>query len=187
MNDYTVINISDKIDLRPIRDFAITLPQIRKSVPDLPADPEQREIQSKYYNDNNSNKFLAFGDDEDVKHLFKDFHKAIDLEMLSYCLIYQRPGTFTGPHYDSFFGYCDRFGIDRKHAPHIQRHVVFLDEWKWGQIFCFPTSVYANWRMGDMITWPYKTTHSTATAGLAARTALTVTGIDPDVWRQINA
>ena len=66
MSDYTVINISDKIDLRPIRDFAITLPQIRKSVPDLPADPEQREIQSKYYNDNNSNKFLAFGDDEDI-------------------------------------------------------------------------------------------------------------------------
>jgi hypothetical protein len=176
---YKVKNIANKIDLEPFTSFATNLPSIRKLVPDLSTNPEVVEKTKNYYNQHNNCNYIAFADQTDVKHLpWQTFDKVFSLDKKSFCFINQPPGMFTNPHYDSFIGYCQKNSIDQQQATKVKRYIVFLEDWEWGQSFCFPEHTFTNWQKGDVITWPYLTWHSTANAGFKNRLVITVTGIE---------
>jgi len=176
--DYKIHNIIDKIDLIPFQSFAYALPQIRKLVPDLPLDPEVVALTKDFYNDTNNCNYIAFADQDDVKSLpWNLFDEVFDLRNKSFCIINQPPGQYVNPHFDSYLGYCKKNNVPFEKANLIQRHIIFLDDWQWGQSFCFPNSTLTGWNLGDVVSWPYKTWHSTANAGLKNRIVVTITGI----------
>ena len=178
MTTLTISNISDKVDIGEFTDFAYELPSIRKLAPDLPLDPEVTKVTEKYFNTQNNCNFIAFADQDDVPllpwHIFDDI---FDLNYKSFCIINQPPGQYINPHFDTYIGYCERNGVSTEHADQIQRHIIFLDDWHWGEMFCFPNNTFTDWKKGDVISWPYKTWHSTANAGLKNRVVLTITGV----------
>tara|TARA_E500000318_G_scaffold110777_1_gene127179 strand:+ start:49 stop:591 length:543 start_codon:yes stop_codon:yes gene_type:complete len=175
---YKVKNIADKINLEPFYIFAKNLSSIRTLKPDLSTNPDVIKITKNYYNEHNNCNYIAFADEKDVKHLpWAEFDSVFNLEKKSFCFINQPPGMFTNPHYDSFFGYCQKNKINDQKASKVERYVVFLNNWQWGQSFCFPDHTFTNWRLGDVLTWPYLTWHSTANAGIENRLIITVTGV----------
>jgi hypothetical protein len=176
-----IVNISHLINLDEFTNFCENIPKIKNLKSDLSPNAETFNKTKVYYNEHNSQNYLIFDDEPEAKHLpWNKFDTIFEEKNLSFCFINQPPGQFTSPHYDSFIGYCKFKNIPESMASKIKRYVIFLKDWKFGQVFCFENQTISNWKKGDMIAWPYMQIHSTSNAGYENRLVLTITGIKND-------
>ena len=88
----------------------------------------------------------------------------------------QAPGQVVGPHSDlngDFSGaYKKDFDPDQ-----LCKAMVFLDDWKLGQVITFGVSALVDWKKNDCITFPWYMPHSTANASTFNRPVLAYIGI----------
>lgn len=59
----------------------------------------------------------------------------------------------------------------------IIRRIVFLTDWKFGQVFCFGKQACTDWKAGDVVSFPWYMPHSTANCSEDIRYLATITGV----------
>lgn len=91
----------------------------------------------------------------------------------------QEPNTLTNWHIDSFYGkdLSGKVYSLKQTDKCVQRFMVMLTEWDFGQVMMFGNSVFTHWKIGDCITWDaINMPHSTANTGWSERSSIIITG-----------
>lgn len=76
-------------------------------------------------------------------------------------LIRQSPGHMLPVHVDELEPYRKKYKID-----FVWQNLIFLNDWKCGQVFGVHDDVITNWKAGDAICWKWMTEHYLVNASL---------------------
>ncbi len=114
-------------------------------------------------------------------HEFPDFcHRIANISGLEHCslaMIRQQPGNVVPWHFDTYKMLRDEQGITRENIDTVRRYLVFLEDWHWGHVMQIGNNVLANWKKGDVYTWPYGMYHLSCNAGIVDKWTMQLTGI----------
>ncbi len=100
-----------------------------------------------------------------------------------YCLQQiQLPGALVAHHRDFNRGLSTKLlnqGIDHLvKVSNIRKYIVYLDDWALGQVFMCGRHAYTNWKKGDVMSFPWFMSHSTANTGVCPRPILFIAGVE---------
>jgi hypothetical protein len=113
-------------------------------------------------------------DDSVLKH----FARLWNWNRIAGYVFCQPPNRVVNNHVDMIRGLFRDYPRDHDMilAQHIRRRIVFLTDWQPGQVFCFGNEALVDWRLGDVIEFPWFMPHSTANGSDHTRCIITVTG-----------
>jgi len=103
----------------------------------------------------------------------------------------QRMGQMVPWHIDNFAGHFTRENTFQQTEMDInpdsaRRFIVFLDDWKHGQIWQIGNATFTNWKKGDCITWEwFDLPHSTCNMGFWDRPILQLTGLTSERTKEV--
>lgn len=95
----------------------------------------------------------------------------------------QFPGEVTVFHTDIFspaheflpsLDTTDKTVVGRDNG--IRRVLISLEDWNWGHVMMFGTSVWKQWKAGTLIYWHYGVPHCAANMGFEPRISVSITG-----------
>jgi hypothetical protein len=118
---------------------------------------------------------------EDIP-VFQKIVEHLGLEDCSVKFHNQRTGQMIVEHIDNFAGRYERgnsFKVTKmdKNPDLMRRFIIFLDDWKLGQVMQFGNATISQWNCGDCITWDWiNIPHATANMGWEDRPILQLTG-----------
>lgn len=84
------------------------------------------------------------------------------------------PGQVLPYHKDHYIRYKEIYGITNSDS--IERIILFLENWKIGQILGIEDTIISNWNAGDWVSWQGETVHMAANLGHEIRYTLQITG-----------
>ena len=76
-------------------------------------------------------------------------------------LIDQGPGNMLPIHVDELEPYRKKYNLET-----LWQNLIFLEDWKCGQVFGVEDEVITNWKQGDAICWKWMTEHYLVNASL---------------------
>jgi hypothetical protein len=82
------------------------------------------------------------------------------------------PGRYLPEHSDTYEKYRKKFGLD---SSQIIRILLYLEDWKPGQLNTVESHMLHDWKAGNWIAWHGASVHSAANFGLHTRYALAIT------------
>ena len=85
------------------------------------------------------------------------------------------PGKVTPWHTDHFLNFKKYYNLDEKDI--IHRRLLFLQDWRPGQIFAIDDKTYTNWNAGDWIEWTQEHYHMGANHSNEIRYTAQLTGV----------
>lgn len=93
------------------------------------------------------------------------------------CTSYYRmdPGTILPVHGDTYKRYIEIHKL-QMYRNHIQRAIVFLEDWQSGHYLEVDNEPFTKWVAGDVVIWEYDTPHLAANMGVTPRYTLQITG-----------
>lgn len=89
-----------------------------------------------------------------------------------YCM---DPGTILPEHSDTYKRYIEIYKLEF-YRTHIQRAIVFLEDWASGHYLEVAGEPIVKWSAGDVVIWEYDTPHLAANMGVTPRYTLQITG-----------
>jgi len=107
--------------------------------------------------------------------------RQLGLDLMHCQLQTQLPGRMVALHTDTNRSLANmlvaRGWQQRALVRHMRKHIIYLADWQPGQLFMCGRSVHANWKQGDVLSFPWHMPHSTANTGFHPRPTLFVAGI----------
>jgi len=88
------------------------------------------------------------------------------------------PGRLIPWHCDTYGYLIKKFEVSQDRIPLIQRTIVFMQDWTFGQVAQFGNTVVSHWRAGDIYTWPHEAWHGLANFGNQAIIVMQITNYD---------
>lgn len=88
------------------------------------------------------------------------------------------PGKLIPWHCDTYGYLIKKFDVPEHRIPLIQRTIVFMQDWSFGQVAQFGNSVISHWQAGDILTWPHQAWHGLANFGNESLIVMQVTNYD---------
>lgn len=132
----------------------------------------------------------AVADDIEVFQKIRDY---LGLEECALKFHNQRTGQMIVAHIDNFAGRRERgnsFKVTKidKNPGIMRRFLVFLDDWKLGQVVQIGNATFTQWHCGDCITWEWQDLpHATANMGWEDRPVLQLTGYQTERTAEVLA
>jgi hypothetical protein len=113
----------------------------------------------------------------DVQEYFNtaEIARAIPGENLSWSLIEIPAGRILPWHRDYYNTHVRQRGLSEHEALSVQRAIVCLRPWTFGQIVQIGCEMLHHWRAGDVFTWPHAAFHGAANFGPNPMTFLQIT------------
>lgn len=92
----------------------------------------------------------------------------------------QSPGNVCGVHIDKYRTHMTRGEYDFSNVltKDIFSGIIFLDDWKVGQVFISGRHTITNWKKGDTYTFPWYMPHGSANAGSEMRHLIQFVGVN---------
>lgn len=81
-------------------------------------------------------------------------------------------------HCDTYAWFVQHHHISQNQLTHVKRALVFVDDWRPGQIVQFGKDVLSHWRNGDAYTWAHDCWHGAANFGDTDLTVMLITYYD---------
>jgi hypothetical protein len=92
----------------------------------------------------------------------------------SWAIYRMTPGDVLPQHADTYRRFCEIHGVID--TQHIQRYVVFMEDWQSGHYFEIDGTPVVSWKAGDWVMWRGCTPHLAANVGSSPRYTMQLTG-----------
>jgi len=113
---------------------------------------------------------------KDETHIIDTVSKHfVDLEHIGVCFHCLTPGHYLPPHQDKYGYYSKAHNVLDLNL--IKRYVIFAEDWEQGHLLTVGSTVYSNWKAGDIVGWSGTTLHSAVNVGNKNRYTIQVTGV----------
>jgi hypothetical protein len=96
------------------------------------------------------------------------------LQEINYAIHKIYPGQVLPYHRDHYVRYKEIHGIIDPNS--IERIILFLEDWKPGQILGIENEILSNWNAGNWVSWQGEAVHMAANLGHNDRYTLQITG-----------
>lgn len=81
-------------------------------------------------------------------------------------------------HCDTYGYAIKKFNVPEEKISNIQRTIVFMEDWNFGQVAQFGDSVLSHWHAGDVYTWQHEAWHGLANFGSQAVVIMQITNYE---------
>jgi hypothetical protein len=90
---------------------------------------------------------------------------------------FQHPGNVWPMHFDNYHALRpDADACSAWNDPGVRRLLIALEDWYFGQVITFGTSVWTGWRAGDIAYFDWLVPHGSANIGNRIRSSMVITG-----------
>lgn len=84
-------------------------------------------------------------------------------------------GRLISWHCDTYGYVINKFNVPMDRVTNIQRTLVFMQDWSFGQVVQFGDSMLSHWKAGELYTWQHEAWHGAANFGSRDLTIMQIT------------
>jgi hypothetical protein len=155
------------------------------SVNDFPIYEQARQhFEFNGFNEHNTQYFKV--KDADLGKHFEPLQKMFGMQDQSMSLFVQMPGHSIPSHCDTFSSFLRSNPAAWGNFKTLERYMIFVNDWDWGQFFHLGNHVMQPWTAGDLWRLPTSVYHGSANAGINPKITLHWSGNTPEGTSALN-